>query len=79
VSWFEEPVSSDDLAGLHLLRNRAPAYMEIAAGVLPASLEWVRRCNPISGLSSFRKTKSAQFHLCVELRQLLGVINNPDM
>ena len=32
VSWFEEPVSSDDLAGLRLLRERAPAGMEIAAG-----------------------------------------------
>lgn len=32
VSWFEEPVSSDDLEGLHLLRDRAPAGMDIAAG-----------------------------------------------
>ena len=32
VTWFEEPVSSDDLAGLRLLRERAPAGMEIAAG-----------------------------------------------
>jgi L-alanine-DL-glutamate epimerase-like enolase superfamily enzyme len=32
VRWFEEPVSSDDLAGLHLLRDRAPAGMDIAAG-----------------------------------------------
>ena len=32
VSWFEEPVSSDDLAGLRLVRDRAPAVMEIAAG-----------------------------------------------
>jgi L-alanine-DL-glutamate epimerase-like enolase superfamily enzyme len=32
VSWFEEPVSSDDLEGLHLLRDRSPAGMEIAAG-----------------------------------------------
>ena len=32
VSWFEEPVSSDDLAGLRLIRDRAPAGMEIAAG-----------------------------------------------
>lgn len=32
VSWFEEPVSSGDLAGLTLLRGRAPAGMEIAAG-----------------------------------------------
>lgn len=32
VRWFEEPVSSDDLDGLHLIRNRAPASMDIAAG-----------------------------------------------
>jgi L-alanine-DL-glutamate epimerase-like enolase superfamily enzyme len=32
VLWFEEPVSSDDLEGLRLLRDRAPALMEIAAG-----------------------------------------------
>ncbi len=32
VSWFEEPVPSDDLAGLRLLRDRAPAGMDIAAG-----------------------------------------------
>lgn len=32
VCWFEEPVSSDDLAGLHLLRNRMPAQIEVAAG-----------------------------------------------
>jgi L-alanine-DL-glutamate epimerase-like enolase superfamily enzyme len=32
VGWFEEPVSSDDLEGLHLLRDRAPAGMHIAAG-----------------------------------------------
>jgi L-alanine-DL-glutamate epimerase-like enolase superfamily enzyme len=32
VSWFEEPVSSDDLDGLRLLRDHAPAGMQIAAG-----------------------------------------------
>jgi L-alanine-DL-glutamate epimerase-like enolase superfamily enzyme len=32
VVWYEEPVSSDDLEGLHLLRDRGPAGMEIAAG-----------------------------------------------
>lgn len=32
VGWFEEPVSSDDLAGLRLLRNRMPAGMAVAAG-----------------------------------------------
>ncbi|MGH9456042.1 MAG: enolase C-terminal domain-like protein, partial [Thermoanaerobaculia bacterium] len=32
VTWFEEPVSSNDLDGLRLLRDRAPAGMDIAAG-----------------------------------------------
>lgn len=32
VSWFEEPVSSDDLEGLALIVDRAPAGMSIAAG-----------------------------------------------
>jgi len=32
VSWYEEPVSSEDLAGLKLLRDRAPASMELTAG-----------------------------------------------
>jgi L-alanine-DL-glutamate epimerase-like enolase superfamily enzyme len=32
VSWFEEPVSSDDLAGLRYVRERTPAGMEVTAG-----------------------------------------------
>ncbi len=32
VSWFEEPVSSDDLEGLRFIREQAPKEMEIAAG-----------------------------------------------
>lgn len=32
VAWLEEPVSSDDLEGLRLIRDRAPAGMDIAAG-----------------------------------------------
>jgi L-alanine-DL-glutamate epimerase-like enolase superfamily enzyme len=32
IHWFEEPVTSDDLAGLRLMRERAPQEMEIAAG-----------------------------------------------
>ena len=32
VRWYEEPVSSDDLPGLRLLRDRAPEGMDIAAG-----------------------------------------------
>jgi L-alanine-DL-glutamate epimerase-like enolase superfamily enzyme len=32
VTWFEEPVSSADIEGLRLLRDRAPAGLDIAAG-----------------------------------------------
>jgi L-alanine-DL-glutamate epimerase-like enolase superfamily enzyme len=32
VSWFEEPVSSDDLDGLRFLRERVPPGMAVAAG-----------------------------------------------
>jgi L-alanine-DL-glutamate epimerase-like enolase superfamily enzyme len=32
VTWFEEPVSSDDLAGLRRMRERVPAGMSVAAG-----------------------------------------------
>jgi L-alanine-DL-glutamate epimerase-like enolase superfamily enzyme len=32
VRWFEEPVSSDDLEGLRLIRDRAPSGMDVAAG-----------------------------------------------
>lgn len=32
VTWFEEPVSSDDLTGLSFIRAHVPAPMEVAAG-----------------------------------------------
>jgi L-alanine-DL-glutamate epimerase-like enolase superfamily enzyme len=43
VSWFEEPVSSDDLEGLRLVRDRAPAVMEIAAGEYGFDIQYFRR------------------------------------
>lgn len=43
VSWFEEPVSSDDLEGLRLLRDRGPARMSIAAGEYGYDLFYFRR------------------------------------
>jgi L-alanine-DL-glutamate epimerase-like enolase superfamily enzyme len=42
VTWFEEPVSSDDLEGLHLLRNRGPAGMDIAAGEYGWNAQYLR-------------------------------------
>jgi L-alanine-DL-glutamate epimerase-like enolase superfamily enzyme len=32
IRWFEEPVTSDDLPGLRLMRERAPGPIDIAAG-----------------------------------------------
>jgi L-alanine-DL-glutamate epimerase-like enolase superfamily enzyme len=32
VSWFEEPVTSEDLSGLRLIRDRLPPAMELSAG-----------------------------------------------
>jgi L-alanine-DL-glutamate epimerase-like enolase superfamily enzyme len=43
VGWFEEPVSSDDLDGLRLLRDRAPGHLEIAAGEYAYNLDDIRR------------------------------------
>jgi L-alanine-DL-glutamate epimerase-like enolase superfamily enzyme len=43
ISWFEEPVSSDDLTGLRMLRDRAPPGMEITAGEYGYDLPYFRR------------------------------------
>ena len=43
VVWFEEPVTSDDLDGLRMLRDRAPAIMNIAAGEYGYDLWYFRR------------------------------------
>jgi L-alanine-DL-glutamate epimerase-like enolase superfamily enzyme len=43
VTWFEEPVSSDDLPGLHLMRDRGPAGMDIAAGEYGYDLHYFHR------------------------------------
>jgi L-alanine-DL-glutamate epimerase-like enolase superfamily enzyme len=43
VTWFEEPVSSDDLEGLRWLRERIPAGMEVAAGEYGYDVWYFRR------------------------------------
>jgi L-alanine-DL-glutamate epimerase-like enolase superfamily enzyme len=46
VRWFEEPVTSDDRAGLRRVRDRAPAGMAIAAG----EYEWdLARLDQLAG------------------------------
>jgi len=43
VTWFEEPVSSDDLAGLRFIREHAPERIEIAAGEYGYDLDYFER------------------------------------
>jgi L-alanine-DL-glutamate epimerase-like enolase superfamily enzyme len=43
VTWFEEPVSSDDLEGLRFIREHAPARMEISAGEYGYDLVYFQR------------------------------------
>lgn len=43
VTWFEEPVSSDDLEGLRCIRDRAPDGIEVAAGEYGYALDYFRR------------------------------------
>ncbi|MGN6569042.1 MAG: enolase C-terminal domain-like protein [Flavipsychrobacter sp.] len=40
VSWFEEPVTSDNLKGLHFIREHAPAMMNISAGEYGYTLQY---------------------------------------
>jgi L-alanine-DL-glutamate epimerase-like enolase superfamily enzyme len=43
VTWFEEPVPSDDLEGLRLIRDRAPASIDITAGEYGYDVVYFRR------------------------------------
>ncbi len=43
VTWFEEPVSSDDLDGLRLVRDGAPPGMDVTAGEYGYDLPYFRR------------------------------------
>jgi L-alanine-DL-glutamate epimerase-like enolase superfamily enzyme len=47
IGWFEEPVSSDDVHGLALMRSGAPAGMDIAAGEYGYNLDDFRRLLPV--------------------------------
>lgn len=42
VTWFEEPVPSSDLGGLHFIRDHAPAPVNIAAGEYGYNLPYFR-------------------------------------
>jgi L-alanine-DL-glutamate epimerase-like enolase superfamily enzyme len=69
ASWFEEPVSSDDLEGLAMLRERAPAGMEIAAGEYGYDLYYFRRMLDAGAVDVLQ----ADVTRCGGITQLLGV------
>lgn len=43
VSWFEEPVPSDDLEGLHFIRQHVPSEINIAAGEYGYNLPYFKQ------------------------------------
>jgi L-alanine-DL-glutamate epimerase-like enolase superfamily enzyme len=51
VTWFEEPVSSDNLIGLRHIRERAPAGMDIAAGEYGYNAWYFRRMLDASSIT----------------------------
>ncbi|HJZ70987.1 MAG TPA: enolase C-terminal domain-like protein [Vicinamibacterales bacterium] len=59
VTWFEEPVSSDDLEGLRLLRDRAPATIEIAAGEYGYDLRYFQRMLEAGAIDVLQATRRA--------------------
>jgi L-alanine-DL-glutamate epimerase-like enolase superfamily enzyme len=46
VTWFEEPVSSDDLEGLRFVRDHSPPGLEVAAGEYGDLLPYFERMAP---------------------------------
>lgn len=69
VKWFEEPRPSDDLEGLHLLRNRSPADMDIAAGEYGYSLSYFRRMLDAEAVD----VQQADASRCAGITGFLGV------
>ena len=43
VTWFEEPVPSDDLDGLRLIRDEGPPWVDVAAGEYGYDIAYFRR------------------------------------
>ena len=77
IVWFEEPVSSDDLAGMRFVRDHLPAPVQVAAGEYGYDLDYFRhfleadavdvlqaditRCGGVSGFMAIASLAEA-FH-----------------
>jgi L-alanine-DL-glutamate epimerase-like enolase superfamily enzyme len=69
VSWFEEPVSSDDLEGLRLIRDGGPEGMAIAAGEYGYDLPYFERMLDAGGVDVLQ----ADVTRCAGVTELLRV------
>jgi L-alanine-DL-glutamate epimerase-like enolase superfamily enzyme len=69
VVWFEEPVSSDDLDGLRLIRERAPAPLAVAAGEYGYDLVYYRRLLQAEAVDVVQ----ADVTRCAGITGLLGI------
>jgi hypothetical protein len=67
-----EPVSSDDLTGLHLLRVRASAGMRIAAGEHGYDPFYFRRMLGAEASTCCTRTRRERFHDHVRIEQMLS-------
>jgi L-alanine-DL-glutamate epimerase-like enolase superfamily enzyme len=62
VTWFEEPVSSDDLEGLSLLRDRGQPGMDICAGEYDYGSLYFRRMLEAGGVDVLQANASLRGH-----------------
>ena len=69
VSWFEEPVSSDDLDGLRLIRDRGPAGMAITAGEYGYDLPYFARMLEVGAVDILQ----ADVTRCAGITELMRV------
>ena len=69
VSWFEEPVSSDDPEGLRVVRDRAPAGMPIAAGEYGYDAVYFRRMLEVGAVDVLQADVTG----CAGITELLRV------
>jgi L-alanine-DL-glutamate epimerase-like enolase superfamily enzyme len=69
VAWFEEPVSSDDLAGLRAVRERVPVGMAVAAGEYGYDLPYFARMLDAEAVD----VQQADVTRCAGITELLRV------
>ena len=73
VSWFEEPVSSDDLEGLRFVREHAPESMEIAAGEYGYDIDYFRRMLESGAIDVLQADAAGSPAFCTQRRSVMRI------